>query len=1112
LSMHRSFNLLQFPVTLHLQESYRNRCKRNDAKAVDSDGRRKGGKKQNLKSSDSVMEIEVPNSGKKVVCVQLSDCGENEKKMKNGPLTDKSTLPIHLDGSSSDEEVSTDSSRKKKRQGRKSKIRCTQTIKEGSWISRGAVGTDRESESNSKQEHSNGGCKDLPEELDKESAKLACQLLEKCCRDLVDVGEVLVLRAKRCVEKKVGLKAMANPKNVDKVVNSLQLLMKLAGDNLQHIGGFLSLSHRHWVQGVVKRSSTKTGGDVGNEDKLKTIVTKQGSVDGNMSMNGIGDDDIELHSLSENDSDNGKIENEETAKGQSDILCADSDRIKETIMEKSEKRKFKKEWSGSDASEVVDTDENEGNSQKSVMRDKKRRKLEDGLEMQIGEVVDPDTRTSENCKGDSDYVMKGSSNQTVTELRDELGEETVKDISTDATENGGDSEVKKVSDRNKSLSVGSEEREEGNVAEKKVEDISLLHEASDRLFPLETDPGDNSTVWSKSGFESLSTLQLVDYEQNSQESLVSDILIDPEKSIVHVEETLQQNSCKKSDEGQDYEQLNAGSERKRTHPVKNNGDLAATDEDSKNDDSGDVAVVSERSKNDDGDLAAVDEDIRNNDSDALAAVDEGCKSDNSDTLTAAGEGSKSDDSGDLAAVDEDSRNNDSDALAAVDEGCKSYNCDTLTAAGEGSKNDDSDTLTAVGEGSKSDDSDALTAVGEGSKNENSNTLTAVGEGSTSDDNDALTAVGEDSKGDGSDALTAVGEGSKSEEDKNNSDSDAETIECLFSDAGEKSLSDEDGDNEKNEKVTSADNLNSIKKHPEENKETDGEVKINEDKPVSLEVPDSVKKDSVATGCPYITVRDIKELLMEKYVTESNENNGEENKMNTCEDLEKDIGKKDEVKGRLENDEKQRSSDMGRLKLNDISECEQDEKDSVEDTIEIDEDNTAAEDKIGEGATDALKYTAECMKAQQSVLAYTTDNEDTSTDTLPEKKKRKKHSRKTKQEVAALKRTKPAKKQHIGPKSQPHEGISTASSSVSSTDIDSECSIGRNFTKLKEGGKQKFRLKDTEAYKQDEKLQWKCTVLVKRLCDEVFRKHYEGYCTDEEDGSEKKAKANNEIHR
>jgi hypothetical protein len=71
------------------------------------------------------------------------------------------------------------------------------------------------------------------------------------------------------------------------------------------------------------------------------------------------------------------------------------------IMEKFKKRKFQREWSGSDDNEVLNTGENEGNSQNSVMRDKKRRKLEDGLEMQIDEVVDPDTRNYENCKGDS---------------------------------------------------------------------------------------------------------------------------------------------------------------------------------------------------------------------------------------------------------------------------------------------------------------------------------------------------------------------------------------------------------------------------------------------------------------------------------------------------------------------------------------------------------------------------------------------------------------------------------------------------------------------------------------------------------------------------------------
>jgi hypothetical protein len=281
-------------------------------------------------------------------------------------------------------------------------------------------------------------------------------------------------------------------------------------------------------------------------------------------------------------------------------------------------------------------------------------------------------------------------------------------------------------------------------------------------------------------------------------------------------------------------------------------------------------------------------------------------------------------------------------------------------------------------------------------------------------------------------------------------------------------------------------------------------------PVSLEEPDNVKKDSVTTGHPIIAVRNIKELLMEKFITHCNENNGEKNEINTCEDLE-DTGKKDEVKWRLENDDKQGSSDMDKLKLSDnVSECEQEEKDDEEDMLKTD-DNTAAGSTNEEGPADAVQYTAECVKAQQSVLAYSTDNEETSSDTLPEKKKRKKRSRKTKQEVAALKSTKPAKKRRIGPKSQSHEGSDTVSSSVS-TDIDSDCCTASKLTKPKEGRKQKFRLRDTEAYKQDEKLQWKCTVLVERLSDEVFQKHYEGYWTDGEDGSEKKSKANNEIHR
>jgi hypothetical protein len=121
------------------------------------------------------------------------------------------------------------------------------------------------------------------------------------------VGEVLVLGAQRCLEKKVSLKTMTNPKNIDKVINSLQLLTELAGDNLQHVEEFLSLSHTHWVRRVVKCRTAKTGGDVGR-DKHKKIVTKLGRMDGNMSLNGVDGDDVEFHSLSENNSDNGKIE------------------------------------------------------------------------------------------------------------------------------------------------------------------------------------------------------------------------------------------------------------------------------------------------------------------------------------------------------------------------------------------------------------------------------------------------------------------------------------------------------------------------------------------------------------------------------------------------------------------------------------------------------------------------------------------------------------------------------------------------------------------------------------------------------------------------------------
>jgi hypothetical protein len=132
------------------------------------------------------MEIDVPTSSKEIQCVHLSDSGKNEKKIQNGPLTDDSTSPLCFEWSSDSEEVSTDGSKKKKRQGRKSKVRHPQAVTEGSCFSKGAVETDIKSKSKSKQEHSSGGCKELPQQLDKESAKLASQFLEKSCRDLTD--------------------------------------------------------------------------------------------------------------------------------------------------------------------------------------------------------------------------------------------------------------------------------------------------------------------------------------------------------------------------------------------------------------------------------------------------------------------------------------------------------------------------------------------------------------------------------------------------------------------------------------------------------------------------------------------------------------------------------------------------------------------------------------------------------------------------------------------------------------------------------------------------------------------------------------------------------------
>jgi hypothetical protein len=239
--------------------------------------------------------------------------------------------------------VSTDSSRKKKWQGGKNKDKYIQIVTDRSWFSRGAVKTD-EGKSESVQEHSSGGDKELPQRSDNENAKLASQILEEVCSHLIDMCNTFAFQTQMCLEEKVRLKTMTDPKNVNEGVNRLLFLIKITEDYLQHVERVLSVSHEYWAQ-EVEIHGTKTGEDVVHEEKHKKIITKVGRVDGKKSLYGVGGGDVEFHSLSENGSDNGKIENKETAEGQSDILCGDSDQIKEVRMDKS-----KKEWSDSNDS------------------------------------------------------------------------------------------------------------------------------------------------------------------------------------------------------------------------------------------------------------------------------------------------------------------------------------------------------------------------------------------------------------------------------------------------------------------------------------------------------------------------------------------------------------------------------------------------------------------------------------------------------------------------------------------------------------------------------------------------------------------------------------------
>jgi hypothetical protein len=990
------FNLLQFYIAVHFQESSRNRHKQKNG-SQGSDKGRKGDEEEKMKASDSEsLIIGKEISKRKMECDQLSDSKKSEKEEEKRSVMENRSLSYSEENSGNGEEM-TDKSKKKERHQGKSKSRLKLNVEKGKCNSMVAVGTEEQCKAKLEQQAGATNCgttedvidEKLPKELDEKSAKLACGWLEEHGEELAIVGETLALRARRCLEKKVCLKTMTDPENVDKVVRSLQLLMKLAGENLEQIGGFLSLHHKYWIKRVKKHRFTETVADVSisnqqdYEDKTKKSVTEHSKDDGNVSVTGLGGDDFELQSLTENQFDNIEIENREKGTPESDILNEDSLMSMGMRRENSKKRKLLKEGSDSDDREVVSNVGNERNLQKSVIVDKKRRKLEDGLEMGGDRFLDPDvditlnsTETSGNCKRDSEVAMKRPSEQINTELEDVSEEKMVKAICTYATEDDGNTEDGKVGDK-KELNVDSSEKEEVSVAECSMEDLNLLPEAADRVALCGTSSsGDSSALnevdRSERSFESLSTLPIGDHGCTLPEDVVADILNAQDKSVGHVEEVLQENQSEKSDE-QNYEKSRDKSEG-------NSADVAAIDE---------------------GGIAKENENVSDN----------------------------------------------------------------------------------------------------------------------------------------------------------NNESDVATLELMSDIAYEKSMSDEDYGNGKNEKENSVESLAddlmpNVKRHPEENRKVDREVETDEDKLVNLEVSENVEKDPLVADHADVSTEDIKELEIQNYITKKNENNVEPNKLDTHEYQKKDNenkcgekmklksddeGKridngKSECEGQEKADEKKvkvnegdKISDVGELVMNDdIPECEGENDGKVK--IEMNENKTIGEDVVEERTVVTFRYTTECIKAQQTLLEYTTDDADDDDDddddddnsctgTLLKKKKRKTQSGKEKREgVAACRGVTPAKKWLVGPKSRTHRFKETTSSSVSSETDESEYSIGRQLTDVDRGRKKKFKLKDTEAYKQDEKLRWKCTVAVEHMPNEVFQKHYEQYYSDGEEESEKRAKHDNEIDR
>jgi hypothetical protein len=121
----------------------------------------------------------------------------------------------------------------------------------GGNMSLNAVGGDgdgdEESKSESKQKYFSGGCRELPQELDNENAKLVFHFLEEHCRQLVDMGNILVFHAQRCLEEKISLKAMTNPENIYIIVNYLQFLTNHTVDFVQLVEKMFCLNHKLWA-------------------------------------------------------------------------------------------------------------------------------------------------------------------------------------------------------------------------------------------------------------------------------------------------------------------------------------------------------------------------------------------------------------------------------------------------------------------------------------------------------------------------------------------------------------------------------------------------------------------------------------------------------------------------------------------------------------------------------------------------------------------------------------------------------------------------------------------------------------------------------------------------